>query len=1725
MIIHTIIYQKQLVNSNSNSSSKNEDIKRLCVAYRYLTSNTERIAIKVISWDYYSEAFNANPKTLFREDEFDSSFWFPKVKKLDIDVEIIKITKARGCVIPESYLDFFNKVNDKLRTLVYSDYGMPPRSIRLFGGKSTRIKLLDIKSNIVMDGQLGYNTYLGYGNYLYKNFPTYRESIDKCNSIFKEFLGFSVLEKSDNLTDLYQLSEKPLILFPTIFMVQYSLYNLYLDWNVVQSNILGISFGEICGMLAKGFLSLETACKIIAFRAITMDKIQDTGKLIHIHVGANEFNQNYSSRFPHIEIACYLMDNQILVGASDDKYLSEIEQELSNRNIKFHYIFINNSYHTSKQEIYKEELMKLFGSIQGEMENDSRLRNSKIPYFSSQKGGVLVLKGKVFIDNNKNTLYDDGEPGYSGGITIIPLDNAVNYLGEPLKPQVVKPNGEFVWDGLMERVLYRFNYSNPQGYYFEDYNKDLECPDGKVCIRDALPQEGYKGKVVIENTNSFEVPLIPNPSAVKGTSILCLKIIIDMGAQQAPQTTDTTGSYSTASSSTQYAGNNIVVGASGVAFLDTNENSIQDPDELTNGVPGVLVSVQSPSGQISQVVASKLGGVWSVGGLKSNTYYSFIFSNPKDYKFGDLNENHVCKDCLHPPTDAEKPIDALYVQTLESYKIPLIYSPGTPAGSQNVSIPTFITVFGSLTGTVSSTIGGTAPTKPPQSVPQFGVAFHGFFFNDLNNDGFPNGGNEGGVAGASIQISEDGDPVPSGFSRNPIKPNPYTTTSNGQFVFDDMVPGRSYQFKIFNPAGFAFGKISPNYECKDCIRRTMPSDKVFAKYIFTLPFAAIPLVEFKGIDEGEQSIDIILDIPPNIEPPVFTPPPTHPPTQTPSPTPSPNQSQSPNPTFTGTGLIGFMYTDFSGNGFKDSNETWYSGLEVVLLDINKNPVRDASGHLIPPSTTDENGRFLFENVKPGKYYLKITGGLRNVYDPGFIGPFTVDPSNSTPSTSNDGVASPTVSNIGFYGLFPKGGSTCFGTVYYDNNLNDNYDSGNDRPMGGIPVKCYCPVYSYLIASTVTDQNGYWTFNGLWPNMNYRIDFELSGQLISTGHSPSRVVFGGEGRIDFGVYNAQNNLQQENANNPTSFITTCFVRGASNGKYSNYAAVINVAANATGFAYKNGGDRFVTKMANHGQVGSVNGVAYRPETGDTFVSAYYKGHTGFGPGGIAQIYKIDRNNQVSQFVNLNSIFGDKYAGVDYHVFNKVADEDARTSYNAGKNSLGDMFLTRKYLFVSNLWRKNILFIPLNETPNKDNIIQLQIDNIECKDPNGWNPFGITLYQDELYAGGVCSTQNTDRTAIVQRYNRAQSKWELIFKFALTYSRGCKTKVECVGTHWYPWSNSMVSQAMMSGIMFDDSGRLLISLRDRHGDIREKVPGPDLLVACPTESGYFQLENRGICGGVTGANPGSFRSMEGKPYGPGGGQFFNVKSPWHDYGAAFAFARAGPQSIITTGFDFQDTGEGNFRWYNTTNGKLTRGFSIFSTKANAQVFGKVNGLGAVTPVYPVSMNVYEIGRVWFDCNGNGIQDCNEPGIPGVKVWLFYKDNPHCPVASTCTDKNGYFKFEILPGREYSCVILPNEISDKYGDFILSPVLTDPNLQYVNSDAAFINGKLISSYRSSVFSGYTFSHCHFGIVKPNGNTPKGYSKLLGFNPYPISILSNQEENFLKYSNYTYSIFDQTY
>ncbi|MEA3288519.1 MAG: choice-of-anchor D domain-containing protein [Candidatus Marinimicrobia bacterium] len=124
-------------------------------------------------------------------------------------------------------------------------------------------------------------------------------------------------------------------------------------------------------------------------------------------------------------------------------------------------------------------------------------------------------------------------------------------------------------------------------------------------------------------------------------------------------------------------------------------------------------------------------------------------------------------------------------------------------------------------------------------------------------------------------------------------------------------------------------------------------------------------------------------------------------------------------------------------------------------------------------------------------------------------------------------------------------------------------------------------------------------------------------------------------------------------------------------------------------------------------------------------------------------------------------------------------------------------------------------------------------------------------------------------------------------------------------------------------------------------------------------------------------------------------------------------------------------------------VSSGESVFVGQAEANL-NKSDGASCPLAESPLPTTGSVGDKVWIDTDGDGIQDAGEPGLSGVTVSLYGKDNPF--IASTTTDENGEYLFENLSPSEYYIIFsaapagfsftLQNQGSDDVSDSDADP-----------------------------------------------------------------------------------------
>ena len=187
----------------------------------------------------------------------------------------------------------------------------------------------------------------------------------------------------------------------------------------------------------------------------------------------------------------------------------------------------------------------------------------------------------------------------------------------------------------------------------------------------------------------------------------------------------------------------------------------------------------------------------------------------------------------------------------------------------------------------------------------------------------------------------------------------------------------------------------------------------------------------------------------------------------------------------GTAVIGDrVWSDADNDGIQDPGEVGIGGVTVNLTDL--------VGGIIATTTTAANGTYLFVGVVPGDYRVDVAAGIPAGYT------LTVGPQSSSDPTTPITVVAGDIDVTRDFGYFNP---SLFSIT--DSTWNDENDDGVRDPgeLGITEVTVsLLDNGGNLIASTVSDVNGNFTFSGVVGSgggTNYTLDItDTGGVLIS-----------------------------------------------------------------------------------------------------------------------------------------------------------------------------------------------------------------------------------------------------------------------------------------------------------------------------------------------------------------------------------------------------------------------------------------------------------------------------------------------------------------------------------------------------------------------------------------------------------------------------------------------------
>jgi acyl transferase domain-containing protein/acyl carrier protein len=223
--------------------------------------------------------------------------------------------------------------------------------------------------------------YVNMGLQLYEKEPFFREEMNRCFEILKPLMGYDLKEILYPTPPAHHLppatsTEKinqTEVAQPVLFIIEYSLAKLLINWGISPAAMIGHSIGEYVAACLSGIFSLEDALKLVASRGKFMQEMP-CGAMLGVPLPEEELKPLLDDE---ISLAAVNTPSLCVVSGPHDP-IDAFLKKLKEKGCEANRLHTSHAFHSEMMEPMLERFEEKVKSIQ--------LNKPKIPYISNVTG-------------------------------------------------------------------------------------------------------------------------------------------------------------------------------------------------------------------------------------------------------------------------------------------------------------------------------------------------------------------------------------------------------------------------------------------------------------------------------------------------------------------------------------------------------------------------------------------------------------------------------------------------------------------------------------------------------------------------------------------------------------------------------------------------------------------------------------------------------------------------------------------------------------------------------------------------------------------------------------------------------------------------------------------------------------------------------------------------------------------------------------------------------------------------------------------------------------------------------------------------------------------------------------------------------------------------------------------------------------------------------------------
>jgi acyl transferase domain-containing protein len=219
----------------------------------------------------------------------------------------------------------------------------------------------------------------------YDDEPTFRADVDRCSELLLPHLGMDLRDAiygppppSDTIAPL----DRTELTQPALFVVEYALSRLWMQWGISPHAMIGHSVGEYVAACLSGVLSLEAALALVAIRGRLMANMP-AGAMTAVPLSEHEMGTFLE---PGISIAAVNGPTSCVISGAFDA-VARAEARLQSAGIQTRRLRTSHAFHSAMMDPVLEPYRDHLRGV--------RLQSPQIPYVSNLTGDWIAASDAV----------------------------------------------------------------------------------------------------------------------------------------------------------------------------------------------------------------------------------------------------------------------------------------------------------------------------------------------------------------------------------------------------------------------------------------------------------------------------------------------------------------------------------------------------------------------------------------------------------------------------------------------------------------------------------------------------------------------------------------------------------------------------------------------------------------------------------------------------------------------------------------------------------------------------------------------------------------------------------------------------------------------------------------------------------------------------------------------------------------------------------------------------------------------------------------------------------------------------------------------------------------------------------------------------------------------------------------------------------------------------------